>query len=214
MMMNHQLGLLQELHLARVLDNDDPESRGRIRVELQATGMQVWAACMTASAGAGYGWSCLPRREEMVVVAFLSPEMPVVMGALWSGGDSHPESAGPVEDKYTLKSPDGTQITLDDADGPRVRVETRSGHHFTITEEGSGEIKVEKDSESITLSADGISVQSGSKVEVNATQVSVSAAQVKVDAGFSDFSGVVKCNTLIATSVVASTYTPGAGNVW
>jgi hypothetical protein len=37
---------------------------------------------------------------------------------------------------------------------------------------------------------------------------------VDVDAGMAKFSGVVECQTLVATSVVAANYTPGAGNVW
>jgi hypothetical protein len=37
---------------------------------------------------------------------------------------------------------------------------------------------------------------------------------VKVDAGMSTFSGVVKCDTLISNTVISSTYTPGAGNIW
>jgi hypothetical protein len=37
---------------------------------------------------------------------------------------------------------------------------------------------------------------------------------VEVDAGMAKFSGVVECDTLIASSVVAASYTPGAGNVW
>jgi len=49
---------------------------------------------------------------------------------------------------------------------------------------------------------------------VSAAQVNVSAGMVQVDAGMSQFSGVVKCDTLIATSVVSTSYTPGAGNVW
>ena len=36
----------------------------------------------------------------------------------------------------------------------------------------------------------------------------------EVDAGMSKFSGVVKCDTLITNSVVAASYTPGAGNIW
>jgi hypothetical protein len=36
---------------------------------------------------------------------------------------------------------------------------------------------------------------------------------VTVDAGMSQFSGVVQCDTLIATSVVAQSYTPGIGNI-
>jgi hypothetical protein len=51
-------------------------------------------------------------------------------------------------------------------------------------------------------------------VTVSAAKVDVSAGMVTVDAGMSKFSGVVKCDTLIATSVVSTSYTPGAGNIW
>ena len=54
MVMNHQAGVLQALHLGRVLDNSDPETRGRLQVEILNTGMQLWAACMTSSAGHGF----------------------------------------------------------------------------------------------------------------------------------------------------------------
>ena len=37
---------------------------------------------------------------------------------------------------------------------------------------------------------------------------------VTVDAGMAKFSGVVECDTLVANSVVAASYTPGAGNIW
>jgi hypothetical protein len=41
----------------------------------------------------------------------------------------------------------------------------------------------------------------------------ISVGSLGVNAGMSKFSGVVQCDTLIANSVVASRYTPGAGNV-
>ena len=53
-----------------------------------------------------------------------------------------------------------------------------------------------------------------SMTSVQASTVEVNSGQVTVNAGMSSFSGVVKCDTLIATTVVASTYTPGAGNIW
>jgi hypothetical protein len=37
---------------------------------------------------------------------------------------------------------------------------------------------------------------------------------VTVDAAMSKFSGVVQSDVLITNTVIASTYTPGAGNVW
>jgi hypothetical protein len=52
-------------------------------------------------------------------------------------------------------------------------------------------------------------------VEVTANaSVQVTAPTVKVDAAMSTFTGVVKCTTLIAESVVSPAYTPGAGNIW
>ncbi|MDX6689757.1 MAG: hypothetical protein QOG15_1214 [Solirubrobacteraceae bacterium] len=65
----------------------------------------------------------------------------------------------------------------------------------------------------ITLAPSGITITAAAKVDVQASQVHVSAGTVTVDAGMSQFSGVVQCDTLIATSVVAQSYTPGIGNI-
>jgi hypothetical protein len=42
----------------------------------------------------------------------------------------------------------------------------------------------------------------------------VSAGLVKVDAGMSQFSGVVQSSTNITNSTISASYTPGAGNIW
>lgn len=210
----HGLGPLQELHLASVLDNADPASRGRIQVRLHSTGAELWASVITPSAGQGYGVSLLPRIGEQVVVAFLRPELPLVLGALWSGADSAPQAAAPVEERYAIETPQGTRVLCDDANGPKVTVETRSGYHLTIDEQGGGTITIEKASERIELSPSGIEISASGQVKVSAAQVTVSAGMVQVDSGMSRFSGVVQCDTLISNSVVSASYTPGAGNVW
>jgi len=215
--MTHAVGALRELHLGRVVATDDPESRGRVEVETAATGLVLWASCITNGAGAGYGVSFLPRVDEMVVLAFLGPDEDnvVVLGAVWSGGDSHPEDARPVEDVYTVKTPAGCKIMINDADGPKIDIETPSGAHLTITDDGGGEITLERGQESITLTETEISITASVTINVDASMVNVSASMVQVDAGMSQFSGVVQCDTLIASSgVVSPSYTPGAGNVW
>ncbi|MEH6443772.1 MAG: phage baseplate assembly protein V [Oceanospirillaceae bacterium] len=213
--MSQQLGAMQGLHLGVVSDNQDPQRRGRIQVILHSTGMKLWAPCMTNSAGVGYGISCLPKVEEQVVISFISPEMAIVLGALWSGSDSHPDDAQEVEDKYALITPSGSKIVLDDEQGPKITLQTGSGYRIEIDETGSGEINIEKDNEKIKLSSSGIKIRSTAKVEIEAAStVEVNASMVKVNAAMSDFSGVVKCDTLITNSVVSSSYTPGAGNIW
>ncbi len=214
-MNNHSLGHLQELHLAVVLNTADPDTRGRIKVRLHSTGLELWAPVVTLGAGAGYGVSCLPRENEQVVVAFLSPEQPLVLGAVWSGSSSTPEDASPVEERYVVRTPAGIQIMLDDnGQGAKVKIETPAGYHLTIDEAGGGKVTVERDSEKIEMSTSGISITSSGQVKVEASQVNVSAGMVQVDAGLSKFSGVVQCDTLISNSVVSASYTPGAGNIW
>jgi hypothetical protein len=59
-----------------------------------------------------------------------------------------------------------------------------------------------------------VAIQAAAKVSVQASQVEVTAGQVTVNAATSSFSGLVRCDVLQATTVIAATYTPGAGNIW
>jgi Type VI secretion system/phage-baseplate injector OB domain len=47
----------------------------------------------------------------------------------------------------------------------------------------------------------------------SAASLRVRAPLVTVEAGSTEFAGVVKCQTLIAEAVIATSYTPGAGNI-
>ena len=47
----------------------------------------------------------------------------------------------------------------------------------------------------------------------SASYLRVRAPLVTVDAGSTEFAGVVKCRTLIAEAVISTSYTPGVGNI-
>jgi len=47
----------------------------------------------------------------------------------------------------------------------------------------------------------------------SAASLTVRAPRVTVEAGSTEVTGVFKCQTLIAESVIASSYTPGVGNI-
>lgn len=47
----------------------------------------------------------------------------------------------------------------------------------------------------------------------SAASIKVRAPLVTVEAGSTEFAGVVKCTTLIAEAVISSSYTPGSGNI-
>ena len=59
----------------------------------------------------------------------------------------------------------------------------------------------------VTLSGTGITVTAASKIKLQCPTVEFSAA-------ISKSTGMIKCDQLVATTVVAHAYTPGAGNVW
>jgi phage baseplate assembly protein gpV len=98
-----------------------------------------------------------------------------------------------TESVLHVRTPSGLEIHLDDTAG-----------RVTISGQGS----------TIRIDSTGVTIQASGLVEVEASQLRVSAGMVEVDAGMSKFSGVVKCDTLITNSVVAASYTPGAGNIW
>lgn len=215
-MNSHTPGNLNSLLLGRVTDNVDPENRGRVKIRLFVAPMEVWAAVTAPSAGTNYGVSFIPRVQEIVVLAFITPELPLVLGSLWSGGESRPEDADPQEEHYVIRTPEATVLDFNDnqGDGPKVKLSTRSGYQITINEANGGEITVERGTQSVKLGPDGIDVRSGGSVNVDASTITVNAATVTVNAGMSRFSGVVQADTVIASSVVGTSYTPGAGNIW
>jgi len=54
----------------------------------------------------------------------------------------------------------------------------------------------------------------GSSVSVDGGGVNISGGMVNVSAGMTQVSGVLSADTLVANSVVSSSYSPGAGNIW
>ncbi|WP_202944162.1 phage baseplate assembly protein V [Cellvibrio japonicus] len=210
----HSLGQMHSLQLGQVMDNADPDHRGRIKVLLHANQLELWASVVVPSAGSGYGLACLPRVGELVVLAFITPELPMVLGSVWSGHNSAPEEADAVEDRYIVKTPAGTILDFNDQDGPSVSLTTPQGYSITITDGSGGEIAIERQGQSVKLTSSEVNITSSATVAVNASRVTISASMVQVDAGMSRFSGVVQADTVIANAVVGTSYTPGAGNIW
>jgi hypothetical protein len=54
----------------------------------------------------------------------------------------------------------------------------------------------------------------GGTTTVTGGVVNISGGAVNIDAAMTHASGVVQADTVVANSIVASSYTPGAGNTW
>lgn len=210
---------------ALVTDISDPDGLGRVKISLPwapdtaGARYETWARLATFMAGKNRGSWFIPDVDDEVLIVFEGgdPRRPYVIGSLWNGTDSPPEtmdSAG-KNFKKVLRSRNGVKLTMDDNDGrEQFILETPGGQKLTL-KDGPGAVEiVDSNGNSIKLETSGITITASAKVTINASQVAVSAGMVTVDAGMSKFSGVVQCDTLISNSVVSASYTPGAGNIW
>ncbi len=67
----------------------------------------------------------------------------------------------------------------------------------------------------LTISADArISVTTSGEFSLVAASLVVDASATTLQGAITTAQGTIKCETIIANSVVGSSYTPGAGNIW
>ena len=188
---------IQGVHRAVVTDVRDAEGLGRVEVHVPEVAREPsWAPVATLMAGDGRGTWFVPDVGDEVLVAFEGgdPRRPVVLGSMWSSSQRPPEAMDSAGDNAVrvIRTRSGLEIRLDDASG-RVVVSTPDGA-------------------SITLEHGKVVIEAAALVQIDASQIKASAGMVTVSAGMTKFDGVVQCDTLVANSVVAASYTPGAGN--
>jgi len=222
------LGVASTAHLALVKSVKDPDNLNRVQVQvLTCDGIadqeaEIWARVAVPFAGNNRGAFLFPTVGDEVIVIFVNNDSryPVVVGSLWNGADKAPDQfggSGDAVDRWLFVGKAGTRIAIveESASEAKVEFKTPNGVTGTLTDSGGGKIEFKDTAgSSIKIDSSGITLQTSSKVQVQASQVEVSAGQVTVNAAMSTFSGMVKCDVMQATTVIATTYTPGAGNVW
>ncbi|SAK96319.1 type VI secretion system Vgr family protein [Caballeronia arationis] len=216
-------GWLYGPHIGLVVSVKDPAERARVQVRLPGPetdgSAPLWARVAVPFAGDNRGAFLIPDVGDEVLVVFVGgdPRAPVVVGTLWNGATSVPESIGGERiDRWTLTGRNGTRIAIvEAADGQeKVEIETPNGVTATLTDAAGGSITLDTGTGStITANTAGVSVQSSGAVSVTATTVSVSASETTVNSAMATFSNVVQCQTLSATSVVSQHYSIGTNNL-
>jgi len=215
--------------LATVISVQDPGNLNRIQVRIfNADGVNdqdgpVWARVAVPFAGNNRGAFFIPDVGDEVLVVYLSGDsrFPVVIGGLWNGQDTAPDKfggSGSSVDRWTITGKAGTKIAIiEDSTGPTIQFTTPGQLTGKMTDSGGGSIEFSDSSQtSITIDSNGVTINAPTaQVQVTAaSSMSITAPQLSVNAAMATFSGIVQCQVMQATTVVATTYTPGAGNVW
>jgi uncharacterized protein involved in type VI secretion and phage assembly len=213
--------------LARVVAVNDPENLSRVQIRLLGfdgpdnQNAPIWARVAVPFAGSDRGAFFIPDVDDEVLVTLVNgdPRLPIVIGGLWNGSANAPEQlggSGERVDRWTITGKAGTRIAIVEEQPAEETISftTPGGVSGELTDGGGGRIEFRIGTTTVTYDPQGVTVNTSMNVRVQATQVEISASMVTVNAGMSRFNGVVQADTVITNSVISSSYTPGAGNIW
>jgi type VI secretion system secreted protein VgrG len=167
---------------AKVIDNNDPEGMGRVKVEFYWAGGNMksdWMRLIQPHAGGGKGFYFVPEVGEEVLVGFEggSAERPYVKGSHYNGSESSGYNTS-GNDIKVIQTRSGCKILINDAEGS-ILTEDKAGSK--VFQDGKGNINMEA-SNDITFNAGGtISMTAGKNINSSATMdISESAGVDKI----------------------------------
>lgn len=164
-----------QIYRGLVVDNDDPNKTGRVRVRVHCVFDDVtnshlpWAVpCLPifTGAGSGHGWFAVPEVNSEVFVFFEEGDFyqPVYFGEAVTGVHGHPED-GDVNypNRRGFKTKAGHTIWMDDA-ADEIRVKHSVGSFFSMK---SDILRMNHKGATIKIDDSGNIVISGTKVDIN-----------------------------------------------
>ena len=159
---------------ARVIDNNDPEGWGRVRVQFiwqeKHQTKTPWIRVVQPHAGGGKGFYFIPEIGEEVWVDFedQNAERPFVVGSNYNGKEfSKYHTSG--NDKKVIHTRSGTKIILNDAEGS-VFIEDPSGNTYLMDGQGNISVSAPKD----------ITFKAGGDINLNANKNIFSTASLNI----------------------------------
>ena len=117
-------------HLAKVVSVQDPQSLSRVQVKVLSPDPDneapLWARVAVPFAGNNRGAFLIPDVDDEVLVIFVGndPRWPIVIGGLWNGSTSVPETIGGDRvDRWTITGKNGTRIAIVEQSSGQEKVE-------------------------------------------------------------------------------------------
>lgn len=161
----------------------DPDSQFRILLTLPSNAENqdgIWARMAnfhaTNTAGAGF----LPEVGDEVVIGFLEndPRYPVILGSLYSSSKAAAATAADNNNYIkTIITKSQLKISFDD-EKKILKLETPGGNYITFSDDAKSIEITDQHTNSITMDASGISMQSSKDIVLNAKgKISATAVQ-------------------------------------
>lgn len=166
-----------------VTNNKDPDNLGRVKVKfpwLSDTDESYWARIATPMAGMQRGIYFIPEVEDEVLVVFEHGDVrfPYIIGGLWNGKDTPPETNKTGKnDIRIIKSRSGHVIRLNDEKGKEtIEIIDKTNNNSikfdtaknTISITSAKDITLSAPKGMIKLEAQKIDIQSSTNTNINA----------------------------------------------
>ena len=171
-----------------VTNNRDTEGMGRVKVRFPWRGdsdESYWARVATLMAGDDRGTFFLPEVGDEVLVAFDHGDInhPYVIGALWNGVDTPPETNADGKNNIRkIKSRSGHEIIFDDnheQNSEKIKIHTNAGHTIVLDDSaGKEKIEIKDKTENNKITID--SVQNSINIE-SVMQLKIKANVVEIE---------------------------------
>jgi uncharacterized protein involved in type VI secretion and phage assembly len=155
----HEPGIVRGVSVATVVQNQDPEGLGRVKVRFpwrEDPDESHWARMAVPMAGGDRGAWFLPEVGDEVLVACDAErvEHPYVLGALWNGQAKPPQNNSDGKNDIRM-------------------IRSRSGHEIIFDDgaQGSIDIHLKDKKRKVRLDPDGITISddSGNQMEIKST---------------------------------------------
>lgn len=184
-----QIGVITQLQ-------DDPDGEDRILVKIPIINAQeqgIWCRLGSMDAGSDRGTFFRPEIGDEVVVGFINedPNQAIVLGMLHSSAHPSPKPASDDNHEKGYISRSGIQFVFDD-EKKSIVMETPNGKQLSISEEDDAIVLQDDHGHSVTLNADGITLESAKDliikstgdITLEGTNISIKAqAQFKAEGG-------------------------------
>jgi uncharacterized protein involved in type VI secretion and phage assembly len=189
--------------VAVVRQNKDDSGLGRVKVSYPWHSQpqeSYWARVAMPMAGSNRGVYFIPEVQDEVLVAFERGDMrfPYVVGSLWNGKDSSPETnADGNNDVRCVHSRKGHKLTFNDGNQGLVQIELNDGKKIAIDDNGIVIDDGKGNSVAIQSNGGTISLKAATKLEIKAPQISIQASgtlELKAGPSMNLNAGVININ--------------------